>query len=414
MEETNARSLTVVIPALNEEEAIGDTISRCLQARQQIREEAGLAEMEIIVVSDGSTDRTAEIAQGFSEVRTIVFEQNRGYGAAIKEGFRQGRGDLVGFLDADGTCDPVYFKYMCKAALDQSADVVLGSRMGPQSKMPHIRRLGNHLYALLLGVLCGRVVTDTASGMRVIRRRSLDELYPLPDGLHFTPAMSARAILNNLRVIEIPMRYEERVGDSKLRPLRDGIRFLRVIIEGVLCYRPERIFLMTFVLFSLLAALLAAYPVEFYAQNRRVEEWMIYRFIACFLLGGASFVLLSAAAFTNRLVVLGPRRREGESFWASLASKLFEGLPLWTMTGGAVLTAAVLLAPAAVEYVTTGHVTTHWSRIMVGAFGLLLAFHAGVTAVMLRVIEIWKRQLDNATNADERLAWPTSEKVELQ
>jgi len=84
------------------------------------------------------------------------------------------------------------------------------------------------------------------------------------------------------------------------------------------------------------------------------------------------------------------------------------------MTGGAVLTAAVLLAPAAVEYVTTGHVTTHWSRIMVGAFGLLLAFHAGVTAVMLRVIEIWKRQLDNATNADERLAWPTSEKVELQ
>ena len=94
MEETNARSLTVVIPALNEEEAIGDTISRCLQARQQIREEAGLAEMEIIVVSDGSTDRTAEIAQGFSEVRTIVFEQNRGYGAAIKEGFRQGRGDL--------------------------------------------------------------------------------------------------------------------------------------------------------------------------------------------------------------------------------------------------------------------------------------------------------------------------------
>src|SRR4029079_19541878 len=112
----------------------------------------------------------------------------------------------------------------------QNADIVLDSRMGPESKMPRIRRLGHRIYALGLGYLCGRHVTDTASGMRVVRRSALADLYPLPDGLHFTPSMSARALLNNLRVLEAPMRYEERIGRSKLSVIRDGVRFFRTIL----------------------------------------------------------------------------------------------------------------------------------------------------------------------------------------
>ena len=82
----SVNSLTIVIPALNEEDAIGQTLSRCLDARQEILETAGLTTIEVIVVSDGWTDRTVEIAQTFEEVEVIVFEKNRGYGAAIKEG----------------------------------------------------------------------------------------------------------------------------------------------------------------------------------------------------------------------------------------------------------------------------------------------------------------------------------------
>ncbi len=95
--------LTIVIPALNEEEAIGDTITRCLDSRALIQAVSGVADVEIIVVSDGSTDKTAEIAGAFDDVKVVVFEKNRGYGAAIKEGWRQGKGTLLGFLDADGT-----------------------------------------------------------------------------------------------------------------------------------------------------------------------------------------------------------------------------------------------------------------------------------------------------------------------
>jgi glycosyltransferase involved in cell wall biosynthesis len=394
MESVTSHSLSIVIPALNEEQAVGATISRCLVAREDIKSTAGLDDVEIIVVSDGSTDRTAEIARGFDEIKVIEFEQNRGYGAAIKEGFRQGSGTLVGFLDADGTCDPHYFAEMSRVVLEQGADIALGSRMGPDSKMPRIRKLGNRFYALLLGLFCGKQVTDTASGMRVIRRSALPQLYPLPDRLHFTPSMSARALLNGMRVVEIPIQYEERIGTSKLSVLGDGVRFLQTIIEGVLCYRPERIFLMVFAVFLFLTLLMAMYPLEYYAHQRRIEEWMIYRFVACFLLGSSGFLLLCAAVLSNRMAQFGPRRKEGESFWLSLITHLFEGKTLVLFVVASLLTSLALLAPGIIEYTTTRKITLHWSRIIVGAFGLLLVFQTLVTAVLLRVLALWKYQLD--------------------
>ncbi|MDO8629864.1 MAG: glycosyltransferase family 2 protein, partial [Phycisphaerales bacterium] len=217
--------LTIVIPALNEEAAIGSIIERTLTARRTILSDSAVSEVEVIVVSDGSTDRTAEIAAGYDEVRVIVFERNRGYGAAIKKGFEVGTGEIVGFLDADGTCDPRIFAELCNALIGEEADVAIGSRMGPQSRMPRVRRIGNRIYALILSVLSNRVVTDTASGMRVIRRAALPQLYPLPDGLHFTPAMSARVLMDDrLTIVERPMPYEERIGESKLHVIHDGLR----------------------------------------------------------------------------------------------------------------------------------------------------------------------------------------------
>src|SRR6185503_8711568 len=99
----------IVVPALDEEQAIGETLRRCTAARAQICAEAGLGDVEIIAVSDGSTDRTEAIAREIPGVTVLVFEKNRGYGTAIQTGFAYGRGELVGFLDADGTCDPLFF-----------------------------------------------------------------------------------------------------------------------------------------------------------------------------------------------------------------------------------------------------------------------------------------------------------------
>jgi glycosyltransferase involved in cell wall biosynthesis len=248
---TTAATLTIVIPAFNEEESIGQTIERCLNARTRIQKDGHIGHIQLVVISDGSTDQTAVIAGRLAEqnadVRLIIFERNRGYGAALKEGFRAGgQSEFLGFLDADGTCDPRFFAELCRTIQNQRADVVLGNRMLPENHMPRLRRLGNRLFALLLGFLSGQYVHDTASGMRVIRRSALPHLYPLPDGLDFTPAMSARAVMQGMRVMELPMAYAERVGRSKLSVVRDGIRFLRSIVDAVLVFAPTRVFNLAF------------------------------------------------------------------------------------------------------------------------------------------------------------------------
>jgi len=119
---------------------------------------------------------------------------------------------------------------------------VIGSRMaGAESKMPAVRRIGNWLFATLLSILGWQRVTDSASGMRVFKRSSLEKLYPLPDGLNLTPVMSTRAIHEGLKVVEVPIPYSERVGRSKLSALRDGTIFLQSMVWTVMAYNPVRI-----------------------------------------------------------------------------------------------------------------------------------------------------------------------------
>lgn len=230
---------TIVIPALNEEQAIGGTLTDVLQVRRRIVEETPVTEVRVVVVNDGSTDRTQEIAEGFDEVTTIRFENNRGYGAAIKAGFRADDSELVGFMDADGTLQAESWIPLIKKLFEDNADVVLGARLNDESVMPPVRRLGNWGFAKLLGFISGRPLTDCASGMRVIRRGSLKYLMPLPDGLHFTPAMSCNALLDRrLKISEVPVPYAERVGRSKLSVLKDGMRFLTIILLTGCFYNP--------------------------------------------------------------------------------------------------------------------------------------------------------------------------------
>ncbi len=248
---------TIVIPALNEEQAIGGTLTDVLLARRRIVEKTAVTEVRVVVVNDGSTDRTQEIAEGFDEVTTLRFEKNRGYGAAIKAGFKADDSELVGFMDADGTLQAESWIPLIKKLFEDNADVVLGARLNNESEMPLVRRLGNWGFARLLGFISGRPLTDCASGMRVIRRGSLKYLMPLPDGLHFTPAMSCNALLDRrLKISEVPVPYAERVGRSKLSVLKDGMRFLTIILLTGCFYNPIKCAACGIVL-SWMAALIA-------------------------------------------------------------------------------------------------------------------------------------------------------------
>ncbi len=233
-------SFSIVIPAYNEENGIVEIANRVLAVRDDLRQ-VGVEEMELLVVDDGSSDRTATIAGQIDGVRLIQHSHNKGYGAALKTGFGQAQGDLIGFLDADGTYPPEFFPKLCQEIF-AGADLVVGSRRsGADSQMPPMRKLGNFIWSNLLTLLGNQRVQDPASGMRVFRREVLQRIYPLPDGLNLTPVMSTRAVHEQINVKEIPIPYSERVGRSKLSVVRDGTLFLQSIIWTALTYNPVRI-----------------------------------------------------------------------------------------------------------------------------------------------------------------------------
>jgi glycosyltransferase involved in cell wall biosynthesis len=232
--------LSVVIPAYNEEDGIAAIVDRVLAIEPDLQA-MGIA-LECIVVDDGSRDRTAEIVQAYVPRVRLIRQQNKNYGGALKTGFQVAQGDLLGFLDADSTYPPEYFPQMCKLALE-GADLVIGSRMsGAHSEMPLVRRIGNFIFANLLSLVAGVKISDSASGQRVLRREILPVLYPLPDTLDFTPAMSTRALHENLNMVEMPIPYRERSGRSKLSVVHDGMRFFKSIVWTALTYNPVRIF----------------------------------------------------------------------------------------------------------------------------------------------------------------------------
>lgn len=385
--------LSIVIPALNEEEAIGSTVERCLAARAQIVAESPAAAVEILVVNDGSTDRTEEIARSHPEVTVIGFDRNRGYGAAIKMGFSLARGEWVGFLDADGTCDPAFFANLCRAIERERADVALGSRMGKGSEMPLVRTVGNTLFALLLGVLSRQRIQDTASGMRVIRRAVLPDLDPLPDGLHYTPAMTARVLLEGkLKLVEEPMPYAERVGDSKLSVAKDGVRFLASIVRAAAIYRPARPLLLFAGLFGLGALLLGSGPSRHWLQHGVLEEWMIYRVMAALLLGMGTALFASAAVVADQVAAIAHGRPAARTGVTGLVARVFVRRVAIASAAGMLLAAVVVSWPGVVEYVTSGKVYMHWSRVMLSSLLSVLALTIATTLFLTETIDLIRAQ----------------------
>jgi dolichol-phosphate hexosyltransferase len=386
--DTRGKKLLIVIPALNEEDSIASIIERCLAAVPEIVHATGLRAVDVTVVSDGSTDQTVEIASRYGEwIDLIVFEKNKGYGAAIKEGWQRSDADLLGFLDADGTCDPAFFVPLCNAVIQNGVDVALGCRLNQDSKMPMLRRVGNTLFASLLSALSSSRVRDTASGMRVVRREALEHLYPLPNGLHFTPAMSARVMLSSeLRMAELDMPYHEREGESKLRAGKDGLRFLKVILKTALLFRPSRLLGLTAIPFLVFAVLLLALPVADWLED---GEWPAgvrgAQAAAGAVLLTAAALLITAGYLAARIVEVVLRVPSGGRL-----QRLLQGIIgarwFWAIPG--VLTVAGIAA-GLVGGLTEGGGRGLFSMVVLGAAAVL----AGVTRLLDRFVNVVAERL---------------------
>jgi len=241
--------------------------------------------------------------------------------------------------------------------------------------MPRIRRLGNRIYTVLINALTSGGITDSASGMRVIRKASLPKLYPLPDGLHFTPAMTARAVSSEgLKLVEVPISYKERVGESKLHVVRDGVRFLRVIMDIILSTRPLRFFFFVAAVAMVVALTLFVRPASYYFAHRKVEDWMIYRLMAVVVLMLTSLSILTVGLVADEIAELvnaevrRRKRRRLEKFLRALLSQkiMIVAGPLFVLAGLAVNWKGLY------QFLAEGRVKVHWVFPVTGAFLVLM------------------------------------------
>lgn len=223
--------ISIVLPAKNEALSVGETVRKIL---------AHLAQAEVIVVNDGSTDETAHVAEQ-AGARVVHHPYSKGNGAAIKTGARAATGDVIVFMDADGQHDPADIPRLL-AKIEQGHDLVVGARQkGSQASMG--RGLANGFYNRLATWMTGHRVEDLTSGFRAVRAGKFREfLYLLPNGFSYPTTSTMAFFRAGYSVAYVPIHAAPRIGKSHIRLLRDGTRFLLIIFKIGTLFSPLKIF----------------------------------------------------------------------------------------------------------------------------------------------------------------------------
>ena len=212
--------ISIVLPAKNESAAIGQTVEKIKHL---------LIHYEIIVVNDGSTDSTEEVAEQ-AGAKVVSHPYSKGNGAAIKTGARTATGDVIVFMDADGQHDPQDIPRLV-AKIEEGYDLVVGARQkGSQASVG--RGIANTLYNNIASYMTEHNVEDLTSGLRAVRAEKFREfLYLLPNGFSYPTTSTMAFFRAGYSVAYLPIHAAKRIGKSHIQPLKDGVRFFLIIFK---------------------------------------------------------------------------------------------------------------------------------------------------------------------------------------
>src|SRR5271166_1886544 len=216
-----SQKITVIIPCLNEEQGIESVMRRMPEFVD-----------EVIVVDNGSTDRTSEVAKGYGA--KVIHEDVRGYGRAYKTGFASASGDIIITLDGDQSYPPDAISYLLEAFLHLDVEFLNASRFPVRDRqsMSLKHKLGNLVLSLAMSLLYFRWVRDSQSGMWVFRRSMLEDMNLVADGMAFSEEIKIEALKSDrVRFAEISILYTSRLGEIKLNPWRDGLYNLWFLLK---------------------------------------------------------------------------------------------------------------------------------------------------------------------------------------
>ena len=273
-QETNPVALSIVIPAKNEAATIADVVA---SARSEY------PEAEIIVVDDGSTDATADLAEA-AGASVIRHPESLGNGAAVKSGARAATGEILALMDGDGQHDPRELGKLL-AKLDEGYQMAVGARdSGSHASVG--RWFANGLYNEIASRLTGRRIPDLTSGFRAVRASMFNQfLYLLPNGFSYPTTITMAFLRSGYPVCFEPITAAERSGKSHIRPIRDGVRFLVIIFKIATLYSPLKIFMPISALFF--ATGLGYYVYTFFTEGRftNMSMLVISASVIIFLIG---------------------------------------------------------------------------------------------------------------------------------
>ncbi len=255
--------ITVVMPAYNEAGAIVQTLTALQAVLSKIERET-----ELFVVDDGSSDETADLARS-AGATVIRHPTNGGYGCSLLTGIEAARFDTIVIVDADGTY-PVASLPELLAVYDRGFDMVVGRRQGRHYEQSVAKRTLRTVFRLLAEFACGCSILDINSGFRVFSRGPvLAARASLSSGFSFTTTITLLFLLSHLFVGYVPIPYHQRVGASKVRLVRDGLRSFQIIISAIARFNPLKLYLLLLIVYwtGMLALLFAAGPGPFQATT---------------------------------------------------------------------------------------------------------------------------------------------------
>lgn len=233
--QSNGQSFSIVIPAFNEGMAITSLLDRLCA-------EPALADAELIVVDDGSTDDTALKAAAFARVQLLRHPRNRGYGAALITGMRHASRDFVIWIDSDGQHRIEDLVGVGRTLKADDCDYCIGVR-GADSHHDPSRRLGKWILRLFVQLAAGRAITDFNSGLRGFRRDVIARyLHLLPKGFGASTTTTLLMLEGGYVGRELPIIVQARIGKSSVRQLRDGMRTLALVLRIFLLFKPLQFF----------------------------------------------------------------------------------------------------------------------------------------------------------------------------
>jgi glycosyltransferase involved in cell wall biosynthesis len=245
MSTSAARELSIVIPVFNEENAVVDTLTDVYS----ILSASDIA-FEIVLVNDGSTDATRNHLDSYlkehpeltGNIRVVHRERNRGYGASLKTGIRRSRYATVAITDADSTYPNGRLPDLFDEYIRGDYDMVVGQRSF--KKLPTLTKPAKWFINKLANFLVDDNIKDINSGLRIFKKEIAVKFFPIIcEGFSFTTTITLAMTSNHYAVKYVPIEYHKREGRSKIRPIRDTLNFIALVVRTVMYFNPLKIFI---------------------------------------------------------------------------------------------------------------------------------------------------------------------------